>query len=307
MLSLPLYNPAYIELHKDFERAIIARGIHKGKYSIYLSSLKEFLFFLETRKKNEISEVRTADVIAYYEYLRERPNQRREGGICDTHIRARMTGVKVFFSHLLKTGRLEKAPATLPSFTYVTPNGRNVLTTEEIGLLYQYSANHTERAILSLAYGCGLRRSEMEKLNIEDVLLHKGVLNVRAGKGNKSRSVPLSDRVIKHLKEYVVYERDKKIQAGTLPSAFLLNNWGGRMMGFTSYEIFKKLVLRTGDKEIIRKKVSLHNLRHSIATHLMDNGASMQFVGKLLGHSLLDTTHLYSKRRKQNKLLNMIK
>jgi len=301
MKLLPLYNPAYIELHKDVQSAVIAQGHNAYNYPSYV---REFLFFLETEKIVDIKTVKVADIIGYYEYLRERPNLKRGGGLSECTIRKHIAGLNFLFDHLLNTNRIESSPASLPRFLFGAYREREILTVEEIKLLYLHTKSKLERAILAFAYGCGLRRTEIERLNLSDVIFNKGIVNVRKSKGNKSRTVPMSDAVIKDLKEYLVYERDKRI-ACNMPfcSAFFLNRYGGRMGGQAFNTKLNDIISRTGNQKIADKDISLHNLRHSIATHLLDNGADIEFVRRFLGHTDIDTTHLYSKRRKMRMLI----
>lgn len=301
MKLLPLYNPAYIELHTDVQSAVIAQGHNAYNYPSYV---REFLFFLETEKIVDIKTVKVADIIGYYEYLRERPNLKRGGGLSECTIRKHIAGLNFLFDYLLNTNRIESSPASLPRFLFGAYREREILTVEEIKLLYQYTKSKLERAILAFAYGCGLRRTEIERLNLSDVIFNKGIVNVRKSKGNKSRTVPMSDAVIKDLKEYLVYERDKRM-AYNMPfcPAFFLNRYGGRMDGQAFNSKLKDIIARTGNQKISDKDISLHNLRHSIATHLLDNGADIEFVRRFLGHTDIDTTHLYSKRRKMRMLI----
>jgi len=167
--------------------------------------------------------------------------------------------------------------------------------------------NKREKALLSVAYGCGLRRSEIHNLNTNDVNLYKGTLIVRKGKGNKSRTIPLSDAVISHLKDHLIDERSDYFSSDAKESsqAFFIGVMGKRMRGEALNNNLKKIVTRTGNDELERKRITLHSLRHSIATHLIDKGADIEFVQRFLGHSMIDTAHLYAKRRKQ-KIMNQV-
>jgi integrase/recombinase XerD len=186
-------------------------------------------------------------------------------------------------------------------------NEQEVLTKAEVMELYSHTNSRLVKAILALAYGCGLRKREIRVLNTGDVLFHKGIVNVH-GKNNKSRTVPMSDRVIKDLKEYIVYERPKRINSNSPTEAFILNKHGERFVSCAiNGHYLKNLAEATGNKEIIRKGVHLHALRHAIATHLVEEGAPIEFVKRFLGHSLLDTTVLYCKKRKLQKLQELQK
>lgn len=238
-------------------------------------------------------------VIAYLEYLSQRPNIRREGGLSEAAIREHRYSLRLFFDYLLTTKQIESSPARFSKFQTGSRNDMSILTVEEIKQLYGVCRNRFERAILSLAYGCGLRRSEMETLDVNDILYSKGTINVRKGKDNKPRTVPATDKVMQDLREYVVYERDKRARPDTLCHAFFLNKYGERMQGWALNWYLKQMVKRTGNKSILCKAVTLHTLRRSISVHLMNNGAEMDFVRRFLGHTLLDTSHLYTKRRRQ--------
>lgn len=299
MKFLPLYNADFIKLYEDFERSIHTQGYSRGKDCEFPAHVKEFLFFLETKQVKDIRDVKVGEIISFIEYLRQRPNQRRTGGLSDSSMRKHVYALRLFFDHLLTTQQIDSSPARLPKFQMGGNKEMSVLTVEEIKQLYAVCRNRFERAILSLAYGCGLRRSEIEALNAGDVLFQKGIIDVRKGKGNKPRTVAMTDKVMQDLRGYVVYERDKKTKEGVHCPAFFLNKYGNRLLGQQlSYHV-GLLVKRAGNDSIIRRNVTLHTFRRSIATHLMDNGAQMDFVKIFLGHVLLDTTHIYSKRRKQ--------
>ena len=184
-------------------------------------------------------------------------------------------------------------------------NRRESLTEDEIKILYDHAQNKMERAILSLAYGCGLRRTELELLNVEDLNFGKGILVVNRGKGNKVRDVVMSDAVVKDLRDYLFTERlDRVREHATGSRAYFLNYKDNRMSGDHIGKKLKAMVKRTDNATIQAKKISLHNLRHSIATHLANRGLDMLTIRKFLGHNEIDTTSLYMARRKRkNKYL----
>jgi site-specific recombinase XerD len=123
---------------------------------------------------------------------------------------------------------------------------------------------------------------------------------VRDGKGGKSRTIPVSDMMLKNIKDYIIYERPKYILNNMLEEspAFFINNNGNRMKADKLNERLKELIGKTYNEKIIAKGITLHCLRHSIATHLLDKGATIDFVQNFLGHSDIDTSHIYAKRRK---------
>jgi site-specific recombinase XerD len=307
MKHLPLYNTEYIKHLDSFEKMLVAKNYSRGKDCACPGTVREFLFYLETKGIYDLAHVKVAEIIAYHAYLGERPNQRGDGALSDGYIRSKLYDLRIFFDHLIETKQLESSPARLPKFTFGEYKQREVVTTEEIKELYAACQTKRDKALLSLAYGCGLRRSEMIRLNHTDINLHKGILTVVNGKNGKSRIVPLSDKVIADIREYLIYERYKLLNPWSnhkdSEQAFFINNWGSRKQGLAMNNRLKHLIKRTGNKELLQKEITLHCLRHSIATHLLDKGMNITFVQKFLGHSLIDTAHLYSKRRKQRSTL----
>ncbi|MGB3947572.1 MAG: tyrosine-type recombinase/integrase [Bacteroidia bacterium] len=304
MKGLPIYNEEYVKLLDEFTVAVSAQGYSAGREPIYPTMIREFLFFCENKAIESISDIKARDVLDYLDYLRERPNQCRAGGLSDSVLRQQQYSLRLFFDHFVETGLLLSSPVHLPKFGAFKYNERKPLSVEEVAVIKKHCRGYADKAILALAYGCGLRRTEIERLNIGDVLLNGGMLTVRKGKYSKSRTIGLSDNIIRDLRAYVVYERTSIAQRfNTNNKAFLLNRIGGRLMGQDIHTRLKRLVKSTGDKNLITKQVCLHVLRHSIATHLLDNGAGIEFVKEFLGHEELDTTHLYTKRRKRQKLI----
>ncbi len=300
MKHLPLHNPVFEALYKDFESLIRTKGYSRGQNTMYPSCVREFLFFIENKGITTIQQVEATEIIAYHEYISTRPNQRREGGLSDSMIKSHLFSLRLFFDYLLDNGELDSSPARLPKFTVKRHKERNILTVEEIKQLYAACENQRDKAMISVAYGCGLRRSEIQKLDTGDIHLHKGILIIRDSKNHKNRTIPASDNVLKNLKDYIIYERPKYLQhSKQYEPAFFVNERGEHWSGARMNDRLHELIERTQNPEIQRKEITLHCLRHSIATHLIDNGATIEFVQQFLGHSHIDTAHIYAKKRKQ--------
>ncbi|MCC7303500.1 MAG: tyrosine-type recombinase/integrase [Bacteroidia bacterium] len=301
MKHLPLQNESFERLYRDFSQMIRVKGYSRGKYTSYPACVREFLFFIENREIGDIRDVVAQDVIAYYEYVRERPNQRREGGLSDSMIRSHLFSLRLFFDFLMDSGIRDSSPAHLPKFSIVKYKERQILTTDEIRELQKACQTKREKALIALAYGCGMRRSEVTNLNLSDIAFHQGMLTIRDSKFGKSRMIPLSDSVLQNLREYIIQERPRYITSHTNAHihAVILNNRGTRASGEYISNMLKTLLSRTQNPVILKKEITLHCLRHSIATHLLDKGASMEFVQEFLGHAEMDTSLLYSKRRAQ--------
>lgn len=301
MKSLPLNNPVFESLYSEFADFIRLKGYSRGKNTSYASNVREFLFFIENRGVTEIKTVVAFDVIQYYEYLRERPNQRREGGLSESMVRGHLFSLRLFFDYLMDMGEVTASPAHLPKLNIGKHGNRQILTVAEIKEVDKACITKMERALIAIAYGCGLRRTEIELLDVNDVNLSRGILTVRDGKGGKSRTVPLSDAGVQTLREYIVDERPTLFphEGMEMMPAFFINKSGDRMKGQYLGDLLKGILERTQNPAILSKNITLHCLRHSIATHLQDNGADVEFVQEFLGHSLMDTTTVYSRRRKQ--------
>lgn len=291
-------SQSYQLLLTGYDKLITATG-YKQKGKMYHKAVAEFLSYLETKSIWKIRHVKKMDMVNYYEYLNSRPNKKKEGVLSASSIRNHIFSIELFFNHLLEEGVLTRT-ISLPRPKSTTEMERIPLSLEEIQLLYNVCETKRDKAILSLAYGCGARRSEIENLQVADVQLYIGLLIIRNGKNDKRREIPLPNAIISYLKDYLINERHLyfKEKNEIRSESFLINNQGLKMSGNNINERLNYLVEKTNNAELIAKKPSLHSLRHSIATHLLDNDANIEFVRKFLGHSEIDTVHIYSKRRK---------
>lgn len=251
----------------------------------------EFLQQLEEKNIYQLQEIEPIHLQQHYEYLTQRPNQRRTGGLSSRMINHHIYAIRLFLNYQEQTGNIEENPISGLSFPRPESKQREVLTIEEIKQLYELSGTFRERAIIGIFYGCGLRRSEGEALNIKDVSFKSSLLYVRDGKGNKRRVIPINQRVAGDIKNYICYERFVQ-QSET---ALITNNTGRRMRGDKLNNTVKELILKAG----IQKEISLHNLRHSIATHLLENGMTVEYVRDFLGHKHLEATQIYTRVSKR--------
>lgn len=167
------------------------------------------------------------------------------------------------------------------------------MTMQEINEILNQDLSKIQRVMLELLYGCGLRVSELVNLKINDYDL-KGKFLECTGKGSKDRIVPMGNKACEAVKDYLP-ERDFLVQKFNLKTKQLLINEKGKSV--TRQEVYT-FIHEQGKK--IHKAISPHTLRHSFATHLLENGADLRVVQELLGHSDVSTTQLYihiSKKR----------
>ena len=177
-------------------------------------------------------------------------------------------------------------------FERPTYNYRSALSLSEIKELYAHCETKQDRALLGIFYGCGLRRSEGEALNLRDVHFRQNLLYVRSGKFGKRRAVPMSEQVKEDLWTYVIEER----QAKPGETAFLCNRSWKRLKGQDCNLHLQALAKRSN----LNGHISLHTLRHSIATHLLQSGLPVEYVRDFLGHKHLEATQIYTTIRNED-------
>lgn len=256
------------------------------------ASAKEFIYQMEQQDLN-LNQITSQHLKAYYAYLLERPNYNTGGALSSSTISGHLFGIRLFFQYLHKISYLSINPMTVLRFPASKSAPRQVLSREEIDQLYAACEDERELALMGLFYACGLRRSEGAMLKHRDVDFRGCWLYVRSGKGKKRRVLPLTQKVATDLKLYCTKYRPSQFTKRSKPSdykAFMLNKIGTKMNGGTYGNCFKGILQRSG----IKKKISLHNLRHSIATHLLMGGMSIEKVRDFLGHEFLETTQVYT-------------
>ncbi len=159
----------------------------------------------------------------------------------------------------------------------------DILTRDEVRKMIEMTSNIKHKILLELLYGCGLRVSEVVNLRITDVSVHERVIHVRNGKGGKDRMVPLPRLTAQKL-EFFMKVRDEN-NPYLIPSAR-----GGKITTKTVYLVVKQ----SAERARVRKNVHPHTLRHSFATHLLENGHDIRVIQKLLGHADIKTTQIYT-------------
>ena len=159
----------------------------------------------------------------------------------------------------------------------------NVLSKEEVKSILDAPINIKHRSMLSLIYACGLRRSELINLTLKDIHSERKLLLIRQSKGKKDRVVPISDKILILLRDYYKLYR---------PIAWLFEGQepGTRYSEKSLENVLKQSIEKAG----IQKRVTLHWLRHSYATHLLESGTDLRYIQELLGHSSSRTTEIYT-------------
>lgn len=288
-----LKNPEFTYLIRSFEKWLNTLEYATSTVNISVSYLRDFFEFLEEFKVKSINEIDKIVIEVYYEYLQTRKNKRQTGSLSQNYIISNINALKRFVKYLQVTGK-QSFEVDLKISTNKEYQ-KTILTPEEIKALYNACDNSTlgirDRAMLSVYYGCGLRREEAIQLNVNDIQLKERLIYVQNGKGNRERYVPMSEAVREDLENYIYVAREKILSFKNIKNpALFLSYRVKRMHGNSLIERLHKLTQKAG----INKETGFHTLRHSIATHLLQSGMLLENVSKFLGHTSLESTQIYT-------------
>lgn len=204
-----------------------------------------------------------------------------------------IAGIHSFYRFLLYHRYIEQDPSELLETPKKEMHLPDVLSTEEIDRMIAQidmskNESHRNRAIIEMLYGSGLRVSELVNLRLSDMYLNEGYMRI-SGKGNKQRLVPVSPVAIEWFSYWTQDRNNLDIKPEAIDIAFL-NRYGRQLTRAMIFTIIKTLAREAG----IQKTISPHTLRHSFATHLLQNGADLRIIQQLLGHESISTTEIYT-------------
>jgi len=283
-----------IVLIESFEKWLKTLGYAESTVYLSVRYVSDFFFYLESLNITSLEQIQQATITSYHEYLQTRSYKKKPGALSQNYIAGNFNALKRFGRYLQVTGKgnLE--------ITLQTPvnkdTAKTILTREEIRSLYKACENDylgiRDRAILSIYYGCGLRRNEGISLDIKDVMLKEKLVFVKAGKGCRERYVPMTKAVREDLETYIYQAREyiQNFRREAKSEALFLSMQVNRLCGNQVLERVHKLTNAAG----INKPVGLHTLRHSIATHLLQSGLTLEEVSQFLGHESLESTQIYT-------------
>jgi len=263
---------------RDFKEYLTQLGYSKRTQYLLPECVKDLL----NHSNKATAEITAEEIHHFYHYLQSRPNKVKAGALSEQYINHHLYALRTFFNWLEETGEITENPISTMKFKSPERNHRQPLTQSEINQLFASCTNQKETALLHLFYSCGLRSSEGTALDRKDIHFQKQILYVREGKGAKRRAVPMTRKVAEELECYCQ-------TIDTKP--FITNQEGNRISGDSCNRLLKKILERTE----IKKGITLHHLRHSIATHLLESGLSIESVRDFLGHGHLETTQIYAK------------
>jgi site-specific recombinase XerD len=284
-------NPTYTRLTEGFKEWLGIIGYAPSTIDSLPRRAAELLEYAETLGINNILQIQNQHIKAFYELLKTRKSQQTGELLKNSTLNGIIRAWKLFSHYLEET---DQGPLNI-DIPYEPDDTieREILTPHEVRTLYNAADESIlglrDRAILSVYYGCGLRSNEGINLDLSDVMVEKGLLYVRKGKGYKERYVPFTGKVQTDFRLYLQECRPKLVKQRT-EEAFLVNNQGRRLGSTTQSGRLKALLSQAG----ITKPIGLHSLRHSIATHLLKSGMKIEDIAKFLGHAYLSSTQIYT-------------
>ena len=264
---------------KEYENYLkFEKNYSMNTINSYLSDIKEYQEF----KKGDILSTKKEDILAYLKTIKN---------LESTTISHKISSLKSFFKYYQKREKIKVNPLAIIKSPKIAKKLPTYLTLEEVSKLLDveikspYDARN--KAILELLYSSGIRISELCNMQTSNYDSYECIIRL-IGKGSKERIIPLGDYAISVLEDYINNYRPK-INKKNINSIFI-NNRGDAISRQFIFKVIKKECLKKG----IRKNVSPHTLRHTFATHLLQNGADLRIIQELLGHENISTTQIYT-------------
>lgn len=256
----------YLELEK---------GLSQNTLEAYRRDLSEF--------SQGVEDITKVDRMSINMFIRKL----RENKLTPSSIIRKMASLRGFFKWASSAGIIDKNPASTLEQPKVPQRLPKVVSIKEIEEMLHNNLTPLEHVIMELLYSCGLRVSELVNLKTSDIDLSSKYVRC-FGKGSKERIIPIGEIAKKAVTEYMT-ERDFLVKKYNLNTKLLLIQNSGRLI--TRQDVYTFI---HAQGKLIHKNISPHTLRHSFATHLLENGADLRVVQELLGHSDVSTTQLYT-------------
>lgn len=258
----------------------VEKGLSINTIDAYRCDLSAFLEFCASLGAEELTQIQRTHINSFIRDLREK-------NYSATSVIRKIASLRGFFKWLCASEICTQNPTLTLEQPKIPRKLPKVMTILEIENILREDLTKAEHLIVELLYGCGLRVSELVNLKTNSIDLNANYLKC-SGKGSKERLVPLGTKAKEALREYFV-QRDFLVKKYNLDTKNLLISDSGRFL--TRQDIYN-FIHEQGKK--IHKNISPHTLRHSFATHLLENGADLRIVQELLGHSDVSTTQLYT-------------
>jgi len=263
-------TPENIRQLKLFSQWLSSKRYSSNTIKTYTDALKVFLYHF---KEKPVSEITNDDVISFNNDFILKNN------LSPSYQNQIVNAIKLYF-RICRDVQIDIDKIHRPKRFKLLPN---VLSKEEVKQILNAHANLKHKVMLCMIYSCGLRRSELLNLKFSDIDSNRNIVIIRQGKGRKDRIAPLSPKILTLLRAYYVVCK---------PKIWLFEGQNkGEQYSSKALQSVLKLAL---DKAKITKPVTLHWLRHSYATHLLESGTDLRYIQELLGHSSSKTTEIYT-------------
>lgn len=283
-------------LHAGFTNYLSTLNYSPASVKNASAFLSEFFTWLAIHEIQKVKDINQIEIKNYLDYLQHRPNFINAGSLSAGYINKHITALRWFSKYLQITNQ---ANLIIKPELLKTKETATYLTKEEINALYKAASNENniynqrDTAMLSIFYGCGLRASEGEALNISDILFEKELVYVRKGKNYRERYVPMNQQVKQNLKIYITEQRNELL-SNSKTESLLLGRRGKYWKVHGMYQRLQWLKEQSNHPQLKEKPFGLHILRHSIATHLLQSGMKLEYISSFLGHKSLETTQKYT-------------
>ena len=279
-LGMPEKNPVDNKLEKLnaltqsflqlFSKTLQLKGYSIATQKTYLGEFSQFLQFFKSKSPNQLSH---KEINQYFWHCIQKLK------LSENQVHSRINAVKFYYRYVVNTP-IKLDLVIRPKKKEMLPE---VLSKKEIVAIFDAVENPKHLLMLKLCYGMGLRVSEIINLKITDISSSRMQVHIRCAKGKKDRMVNLPQSVLEELRSYY------KLYT---PSDYLFEGqYGGQYTTRSVQAVFKRAMM----KAKVNKKIGIHGLRHSFATHLLERGTDMVFIQKLLGHQNVKTTEIYAK------------
>lgn len=275
-----------ILLEEFLNYLLVEKGLASNTIVSYRRDLESFFTYLKEHNIYQIKNINKKDIVSFLAYLK------KEDRAAAT-IARRIAALKAFFKFLYQERYLEENVTAILERPKQEKKLPKFLTLEEVDKLLTGPVLNTaigvrDQAMLEILYATGMRVSELLNLGINNLNLEIGFVRCM-GKGSKERIIPIGGKAIESLTTYLQWGRNKLLKNPREQTLFL-NNHGRKM----SRQGFWKIIKTYAHKVGINKEISPHILRHSFATHLLENGADLRAVQEMLGHADISTTQIYT-------------
>jgi len=280
-------------IHDFLHYLLVERGLATNTLHSYQRDLKDYQDYIKNVELIEAWDKVTREMITRYLYAL------KDKGRKPATLARHTASVRTFHRFLIREGVVSHDPSDQIGVPKSERRLPKILSTEEVERLLgsaEYGGTPIglrNKAMLEVLYATGIRVSELVQLNNEDMHLTMGFLRC-LGKGNKERIVPLGGHAVQAVETYILEAKPLLVKQGSIEALFV-NHHGQRLTRQGFWKILKQLALEAD----IHKSITPHTLRHSFATHLLENGADLRAVQEMLGHADISTTEIYTHVTKQ--------